>query len=168
MLNAIPRNWFSWDFRILDGDRDVAEMDLSFWREKGVLSVEGVPYRVYREGPAHGAFILEDPGGQVVARAEKPNALRRSFLVDYDGRRLRLDAWTPFGRSFVLRDDQGVIGTVKPDNFITRRATANFPEAFPLPVRIFLLWLVIIMWRRDDGSGSAAPGDVGGSTGSTI
>lgn len=157
MMRAIPKQWFSWDFRVLDGGREVAEMGLSLWREKGSLSIEGRPYRVYREGLAHGAFVLENPGGQVVVRAEKPSALLRSFLVAYDGRQLRLEARTPFGRTFVLRDSQGEIGSVRPDNFITRRATADFPEAFPLPVRIFLLWLVIILWRRDDDSGSAAP-----------
>ena len=157
MLNAIPKQWFSWDFRVLDEGRDVAEMDLAFWREKGVLSVEGIPYRVYREGLANGAFILENQGGQMLAKAEKPNALRRSFLVEYEGRKLRLEAESPFGRAFVLRDDQGVIGTVKPDSFLSRRTTANLPEDFPLAVRIFLLWLVIILWRRDDGTGSAAP-----------
>jgi hypothetical protein len=159
MLKAVPENFLSWDFRILDGDREVAAMDLSLWREKGVLSVEGLPYRVYREGLAHGAFILEDPGGRVLAKAEKPNALRRSFVVEHDGRRFRLEAWTPFGRAFVLRDDQAAIGTVKPDNFITRRATAELPEDLPLPVRIFLLWLVFILWRRDastDAGGGAA------------
>ena len=157
MLNAIPKQWFSWDFRILEEGRDVAEMDLSFWREKGVLSVEGIPYRVYREGLASGAFMLENPGGQVLAKAEKPNALRRSFLVEYEGRKLRLEAESSFERAFVLRDDQGVIGTVKPDSFFSHRTTANLPEDFPLPVRIFLLWLVIILWRRDDGTGNAAP-----------
>lgn len=159
MLNAVPKNFLSWDFRVLDGGREVAEMDLSLWREKGTLSVEGVPYRVYREGLAGGAFVIEDPGGQVLARAEKPNALRRSFVVEHGGRRLRLEAWSPVGRSFVLRDDQGMIGTVKPDNFITRRATANLPEDFPLPVRIFFLWLVFILWRRDaatDAGGAAS------------
>jgi len=163
MLNAIPKQWFSWDFRILEEGRDVAEMDLSFWREKGVLSVEGIPYRVYREGLASGAFMLENPGGQVLVKAEKPNALRRSFIVEYEGRRLRLEAWTPFGRAFVLRGDQGVIGTVKPDSFLSRRTTADLPEDFPLPVRIFLLWLVIILWRRDDDAGSAAPGNDSGN-----
>jgi hypothetical protein len=160
MLNAVPKNFLSWDFRVLDGGREVAAMDLSLWREKGTLSVEGVPYRVYREGLASGAFVIEDPGGQVLARAEKPNALRRSFVVEHGARRLRLEAWSPIGRAFVLRDDQGVIGTIKPDNFITRRATADLPEDLPLPVRIFFLWLVFILWRRDARSeaGGAASG----------
>ncbi len=159
MLKAVPVSFFSWDFRVLEGDREVAEMDLALWREKAVLTVEGLPYRVSREGLAHGAFLLEDGAGRVVARAEKPNALRRSFVVEHGGRRFRLEAWTPFGRAFVLRDDRNVVGTVKPDNFITRRATAELPEDLPLAVRAFLLWLVFILWRRDaatDAGGGAS------------
>lgn len=160
MLKAVPVGFFSWDFRIQEGEREVAAIDLSFWREKGTLAVEGLPYRVFREGLARGAFILEGPEGRILARAEKPNALRRGFVVEYGGRRLGLEAWTPFGRAFVLRDDAGVIGTVKPDAFLTRRTTADLPEDLPLAVRIFMLWLVFILWRRDsstDAGGGASP-----------
>jgi hypothetical protein len=168
MLNAIPRSWLSWDFRILDGGREVAVMDMSFWREKGGLSIDGVLYRAHREGRNRGAFILEAPGGQVLAKAEKPNALRRRFVVECGGRRLWLEAWTPFGRAFVLRDDQRYIGIVKPDNFVTRRTTANLPEDLPLPVRVFFLWLVFILWRRDDRSANAAPVDDSGCFSSPV
>lgn len=159
MLKAVPTSFFSWDFRIKEGEREVAAIDLSLWREKGALSVEGLPYRVYREGPARGAFILEDGAGRVAARAEKPNALRRAFIVEHDGRRFRLEAWTPVGRAFVLRDEAGVVGTVKPDNFVTRRTTAVLPEDLPLAVRVFMLWLVFILWRRDAATdaGGGAP-----------
>jgi hypothetical protein len=160
MLKAIPVNFLSWDFRVLDGDREVAAMDLSLWREKGTLAVEGLPYRVTREGLARGAFVLEDGAGRVLAKAEKPNALRRSFVVEHGGRRFRLEAWTPFGRAFVLRDDRDVIGTIKPLSFLTRRTSARLPEDLPLAVRVFMLWLVFVLWRRDasvDAGGGAAP-----------
>ncbi len=154
MLSAIPKHWFSWDFRVMDGTRQVAEMDLSFWRRKGLLSIEGIPYKVFREGLVSGAFILE-VGGTVAARAEKPNALRRCFLVEHAGRQLTLQARSVFGRAFALYDGQNEIGSVTPEGFLTRRATARLPEELPLPVRVFILWLVIILWRREADSGGS-------------
>lgn len=153
MLKAIPKHWFSWDFRVMDGTRQVADMDLSFWRRKELLSIEGTPYKVFREGLVSGAYILET-GGAVAARAEKPNALRRSFLIEHEGRQLTLQARSVVGRAFALYDGQNEIGSVTPDWFFTRRATALLPEALPLPLRIFILWLVIILWRREADSGS--------------
>ena len=60
-LAAIPKGWFAKAFRVMEGTRQVAEIDMSWWREQGVLTIEGVPYRVYREKLMSGDFILEIP-----------------------------------------------------------------------------------------------------------
>ena len=154
MLNAIPKHWFSWDFRVMDGTRQVAEMDLTFWRRKGTLSVEGIAYEVFREGLVSGAYVLE-AGGAVAARAEKPSAFRRTFLIEHAGRQLTLRARSASGRAFDLYDGPNEIGTIAPEGFLTRRAAVRLPEELPLPVRIFILWLVIIIWRREADSGGS-------------
>jgi len=157
MLNAVPKSWFSWDFAVMDGTRPVADIDMAFWRRQGTVTVQGLPFKVYREGLAGGAFLLEDPGGAVVARAEKPNALFRSFRVEHAGRTMILRAHTPFGRAFVLEDGQRTIGTIAPDRFWTRRTTARLPEDLPLPVRVFILWLVFVLWRREASESGSTP-----------
>ena len=73
MLTAVPTRWFSWDFTVTDGARTVATIDVSWWREQGTLTVDGVDHCVYREGMLSGEFILEAEGS-VVARARKPSA----------------------------------------------------------------------------------------------
>lgn len=100
-LNAIPKRWFSWDFYVLDGARQVAEIDVAWWREQGQLTVEGVPYKVNREGLMSGDFVLE-AAGAVMARAEKPEALLRRFLIEYEGREFTLRAKSVFRRKFTL------------------------------------------------------------------
>ena len=42
MLRVVPKRWFSWDFTVMDESNTVADIDMSWWREKGVLAVEGV------------------------------------------------------------------------------------------------------------------------------
>jgi hypothetical protein len=155
MLYAIPKRWFSWNFYVCDGARQVAEIDVAWWREKGLLTLEGISYQVYREKMMSGAFILKT-AGEVVARAEKPDALLRRLLVDYGGRQFTLKAESAFGRGFILLEGQKGIGRVAPEGFFTRRAAASLPEELPLAVKIFILWLVIILWKRESDSGTAS------------
>ena len=81
MLTAIPRHWFSWDFALTDGEKPLADIDISWWRENGELTIFNVPYRVYREAPLMGAFILESSGavyraGREAERLQSPNGHR--------------------------------------------------------------------------------------------
>jgi hypothetical protein len=157
-LRAIPKGWFSGDFYVLDGARQVAEMDLSKWREQGVLIVEGTPYQVYRERLMSGAFILET-AGSVVVRAEKPSVFFRRFLIECQGRQFMLQAKSVFGREFTLFDGPSEIGSIAPEGIFTRRAEAHLPEELPLPLKAFILWLVLIIWKRessDSGPGAAS------------
>ncbi len=155
MLTAIPKHWLSWDFTVMKGSQAVAEIDISWWREKGVLTVQDVDYRVYREGMMSGDFILES-AGSVLARAEKPSAFHRSFIVDHAGRRYTLRAKAVFRRAFLLLDGDRQIGSLSPEGMFTRRATVDLPEALPLPVKVFIIWLTVILWKRESDSGAAA------------
>ena len=155
MLTAIPKSWFSWDFTVRQGSEPVADIDVSWWREKGVLTVAGTRYGVRREGLMSGAFVLES-AGSVLARAEKTSAFVRSFIVAHAGRHYTLRARSAFLREIVLFDGPKETGSISPEGIFTRRASADLPEDLPLVVRIFLIWLTIILWKRDADSAAAA------------
>lgn len=148
MLTAIPKRWFSWDFTVTEESQAVAEIDMSRWREKGVLTVRGVDYRVYREGMMSGDFILESAGA-VIARADKPSAFHRSFTINFEGRRYTLEAKAVLRRTFLLLDGDREVGALSPEGLFTRRATVDLPQALPLPVRVFIVWLAVVLWKRD-------------------
>ena len=76
VLTLTPKRWYSWDFSVIDDARHLADLHLSNWRERGVLSIEGVDYSVFGESPL-GDFILQH-AGSVLARATKPSAFQRS------------------------------------------------------------------------------------------
>ena len=148
MLSAIPNGWFSWDFTIFDDHKAIAKIDLAWVREAGKLYLDGSNYRVYREGLLSGAFILEKEG-RVLARAEKPSALFRSFQVEYNDKSFTLEAESPLRRKFVLREGGQTIGSVRPENAFTKRAIIDLPADIALPVRIFMVWLTLILWKRE-------------------
>jgi hypothetical protein len=151
MLIAIPDGWFSWGFTIFDDQKAIAKIDLAWMREAGELNLDGSNYRVFREGLLSGAFILEKEG-RVLARAIKPSALIRSFKVDYNNRSYTLEAETALLRKFLLRGNGQTIGSVRPEHAFTRRAIIDLPADIALPVRIFMVWLTLVLWKREADS----------------
>ncbi len=154
MLRAEPKGFFSWKFTIFDeGNRNIAEIDIRWVREAGEVRLDGREYRIYREHLFGGAFVLEEDGKEV-ARAEKPSALFRSFVVRHNGKEYVLQAASPVVRTFVLSKNNHPIGTIKPEHALTRKALIDLPTDMALPVRIFVAWLVFVLWKRDKESSS--------------
>jgi hypothetical protein len=154
MLKAVPKRWFSSAYKMLDNDTTVAIVDPSLLREAAELTIQGSTYSVYREGLMSGAFILEN-GGSILARAVKPSALYRSFQVELGGKQYTLEAETVWSKRFVLSEGGVPVGSVYPERALSRKAVVDFPEAIPLAGRIFMFWLVMIMWNRSDAAASS-------------
>ena len=155
MLTATPKTWFSWDFTIMDGPRAVGEIDTSSWREKGVLTVQGVDYRVYREGVISGDFMLASTES-ILARAKKASAFRRSFIIEHGGKVYTLRAKSAFRRAFELLDGNREVGSLSPRGIFTRRATVDLPADLPLFLKVFIIWLAVVLWKRESDSAAVA------------
>jgi hypothetical protein len=162
MMTIIPRTWYSWDFTVVDEGRELAFMVLSGWREKGTLTIEGVEHHVYREGRMSGDFVLER-NGAVLVRAAKPSAFSSSLRVRYQGLEFTLKKRSAWRRPFVVLAPLGEagsatereIGSLAPAGMMTRKAHVDLPTDWPLPLRVFVIWLVVIMWKRDADAAAA-------------
>jgi hypothetical protein len=154
MLTATPRHWYSWNFAVFGNDGHLADIDVSWWREKGTLTVAGQRYGVHRERPMSGKFMLDDSSGSVLATAEKPSAFRRHLVIEHAGRRYELKPRGWFTRTFELHEGAVVVGSLSAGGMFSRRMSIDLPETLPLPVRIFLVWLTVILWKRDSEASS--------------
>lgn len=155
MLRAIPKGWFSSDYTVFENDLAVADIDLSFLSESSEIRIKEGIYKAYRQGWMSGAFVIES-AGSILARAEKPSALYRSFTVEWGDRTYTLEAESAVLRKFVLLEGGREIGSIHPDHAFTSRAMIELPEDIPLSVRIFMFWLVVILWKRDSDSAVVA------------
>jgi hypothetical protein len=117
--------------------------------------VQGASFRVSREGRLNGDFLLESDRG-VVARATRPSVLRRSFAVQHGSKTHTLRAQSMFRRSFALLEGDREIGAITRDGVWSRHASANLPADMPLPVQVFLIWLAVLLWKRESDAASAA------------
>lgn len=164
LWSAIPTGWLTWDFEVRDADgRNLGEVRLSSWRERGAVCAGGVEHGVSRESLL-GAFVLEKEG-LPLARAVKPSALFRSFEIEYEGRSFALKAWSAMRRAMVLWEGGIAIGSIAPEGVLTRRARIELPEELPLALKLFLVWLTMLMWKRESGAGNSGAGMDPGAAG---
>lgn len=152
MMEAIPENWFSWNFAVMEGTKRIADLDISSWREKGQLEVSGISFEIYREGLARGAFLLETNGSEL-AIAEKPGAFHRMFQIHHEDKQYTLRAKSAFSRKMLLFMGSREIGSMSPQGLFTRKMVVDLPEKLPLPVRVFIIWLAMLLWKRDFEAG---------------
>lgn len=151
MLTATPAHVLSSTFVLDDDGAERGRLRTSAVREKGVLEVDGTAYRLYRTGCFSGAFVLERDG-QRLAEADKPSALRNRFVVTFGGTRVELRRDAVVRRAFSVWDDGRRLGGVVPRHAFTRTADVDLPADWPLPLRAFVLWLVLVIWTRDAAS----------------
>ena len=154
MLEIVPQAWYSWDFRVLEAGEEVARLDRAWVRERGVFELDGDTYEIRRTSVLRGSFLLQR-GTVVVARAEKPSLFRRAFDIRVGAVPFRLEAVSALRREFrVLR--AGVpAGTIRPVSAFRRTAIADLAPGIPLPVRLFLIFLTLVLWKRRDAAASS-------------
>ena len=155
MLTLIPKSWFSWDFRVTDNSGDVALIDRHWFRESASFSVDGQSFHVRRTSLVRGTFTLQH-AGVTVAEAKKPSSFRRAFDITTGADHYRLEAATIFGRAFILSHDGRAVGDVRPTSFMGRTSTAQFPEQLPREMQLFVVFLVLILWKRAADAAAAS------------
>lgn len=155
MLQLVPHGWLGWNFDVLDNDRKITEIKTSTLPESGIFSIDGADFRARREGMFSGEFLLSKDN-ETIARAQKPSALKSSFTIEFSDRQytLKKESWA--GRSFVLIQGDLEIGSIRPEGVLTRKATVQLPDDMPMPLQVFVIWLTILLWKREADAGAAA------------
>ncbi len=145
ILEVVPKGLFSNDYEVINNGERIVDLHRSWYREEGELTILGERYQIQKPR-MRGVFLLMQNGAQV-AYAEKPSSFRRTMYVDYNGVRYTLEPQSAWRRTFVLRVGDQVIGSIERSGW-GRKALLQLPD-LPLPIAIFMTWLVIILWQRD-------------------
>ncbi len=146
-LVAVRKNLLSWNYTVMDGSAAVAEINMAWWSQKGAMTVEGREYPIHREGLVGGAFVLEGDDA-IMVRAEKVSPLSRSFEIVFHDRTYLLKRKTLISRKYLLVVGDSEVGSIAPVGIPCFRIRADLPEELPLPVKVFLLWLVVLQRKR--------------------
>ncbi len=146
-IDAVPKSVFSWGCNLYLDDAPLLSFDMAWVSNQGSFQWEGVDYTLYRQSPWFGGFVVSDGSG-IFARATKDSAFLRAFTVHLGDREFRLAAASPLSRRFVLKEGENTVGGIDPAFVFSRRCRGEFPDELPIPVCVFLFWLVVLMWRR--------------------
>jgi hypothetical protein len=158
MLHAIPKYWFSWDFNLYGARGELtAEICLSSWRERGSVLISGTEYRIHRQGIA-GPFLLEAPDSTTAASATKTSVLYREFSIHQETQNYTLKAISAFGREFGLFKGEDRVGSIQPESWWGRRARVEFADEVQPLIQAFVVWLTLLLWKRDASESSSAGG----------
>ncbi len=122
-------------------------IDMGWFREAAQLTAEESVYRAARQGRLGSPFVLEREG-VTMASTDKMRTWGRVIPVRWEAKRYELARESAWRRGYVLRDGGSAVGTIRPAGWATRRAVADLPDDLPLPVRMFIMWIVLAMWRR--------------------
>ncbi len=154
MLEAIPTNIFSSNFRIQQNNKLLGEVAASIWRDRARLELEDGTYELYREGQFSGDFVLEH-NGKMVACATKPSVFQNRFEVELPNRVVVLRKLSPLNRRFGLFDGEKQLGSIYPLGIFTRRSNIDLPGEWPLATRVFLFWLAFVIWKRQNAAAAS-------------
>ena len=150
MLQLEPTRLFSWAFTVADDGKPLGTLDISAWRERGELT-RGRPDVHHR--PRRGSSRATS-GSNRAARSWRPRPSRArsgasSTSRSADGRcgcgRARRGAGRWCSAKASARSAPSRRARCGP-----AAATATLPDTLPLPVRLFVLWLAVLVWKRDD------------------
>ncbi len=145
MLQAIPKALFSRGFTVVDGAQTVADLERSWWTERGVLTVQGAPFKVYREGMIFGPFLLETEEAVVARAALKTRLFGNAFAIEHAGMQYSLRTK---GKGCTLLNGLGEkIGALYSDS--GRGTKIDLPDELPLVVRVFVFWLALNLWKLE-------------------
>ncbi|MCK4998048.1 MAG: hypothetical protein KAS23_00885 [Anaerohalosphaera sp.] len=154
MLSAVPCSFFSWGFKVYCDSELLAIIDVAWLSEGGSFDYQGNTYNLRKAGFLSTEFSIEE-NGSVIASASK-TAMIRLFEVDYNNTQYTLRAASPLTRKFVIECGNEKIGQIAPNVFFARSCSIEIPDDIPIPVQMFMFWLVILMWRRSSNSASFA------------
>ncbi|MGB6536318.1 MAG: hypothetical protein WBF58_10185 [Xanthobacteraceae bacterium] len=131
------------------------EIECARMWERATITIGGTSCSAAREARMSGAFYLEANGVRL-ANAEKSSAMHRLFTMQVGGRTLVLKAASTFGRTFVLTERETQIGSIAPLGWFTRKCRAELPDDLAPEVQAFLIWLFIILLRRQQQAAMGA------------
>ena len=147
-LEFFPKRMFSMRHYTLTRDGvEIGQIDCGGVRQPATLTVGGASYNPVSEGVLRTKFHL-DGGSARIADIELGGTFFRRFVLHVGAKTYTLKVASWFGRSFVLTENDVDVGRIARTGFFTARCKAELPDDLPLPVQAFLIWLVLITWRR--------------------
>jgi|SRR5690606_6477702 hypothetical protein len=147
MLVANPQGFSARTYLFEEDGWEAGVLRVRYFREAAEYEVGGKTYQMKRERYMSGPFLLLEDG-QVILSAEKTSIIFNRFRFEWAGETYWLKSldWTI--RHFAVLAGEKQVGRIEKSGWISRRSTIDLPKDWPLHVRVFIFWLVSVLWDR--------------------
>lgn len=150
MLRVIRRGWFLPTFKVFENDVELHDIEFKFGSKTMNFEIQGVDYKFEaRETFFSGGSYSIESNNSILAVADRPGMLGRTFSFDLGTRQYQMCPKSNWKRSFVLLEGERQVGEIYCEKGFSGEFIAELPADLSLPIKIFLLWLILLMWHRD-------------------
>nr|BBH92331.1 hypothetical protein KTA_05300 [Thermogemmatispora argillosa] len=160
MLEALPGARWSNSYRLFRDGTLLAEIGPALSCRVDGLTVVGRSQAVRRGRYGLIQTYLLEVNGSLMAQAQPSGSgFGRQWSISYGGDEhgYRLRPRRPLAQTFVLERNGTIVGTIRPQMrrlWWLRKAVLDVPD-LPLPLILFVFWLVIIHTQGRDAGGGA-------------
>ncbi len=151
MLRLHKTRMSSKEYAVEQNGVQVASLRRSRWRDSGEIAVQETHLSVHRRGMMKDVFKLKS-GGSVLAEVRQDKPLRHDLSFDYGEQsyKIRRTGWL---RKVLMVESNGqVIGNVTPRGHLVSTAIEELPSEWPVPIKVFLMWIALVLWDREDAA----------------
>jgi hypothetical protein len=160
LIEFAPRSLFAARYYALKRDGvEIGRIDCGGIRQPASIVIGGATFSPARDGVLRATYHLYGNGARLASAAPAGTALRR-FTVEAGARTWTLAVASWSGRRFTVTENGAAVGAIARSGFFTAKSTAELPDDLPPEVQAFLIWLVIITWRRQAATNAVISGAV--------
>jgi hypothetical protein len=160
VIEFAPKGLFKMrEYTLSRGDVEIGRIDFGGIRQPASIVIGDATFLPVRDGVLRKTFHL-DRNGARLASAAPAGATFRRFTVQAGARTYTLAVSSWLGRAFALTDNGAPVGTIARTGFFTAKCRAELPDDLPLELQAFLIWLVLITWRRQAAANAIISGVV--------
>ena len=154
MAQIVPLGVFKNGFDLVgDAGQPVGGFRGSVWRESGEIVTGGQRYEFRRDGGRR--FRLAGPQGGV-ALARRTGRWSGGWEITAGPATYLLARAGWFSRGYRLVLDGAVVGQIASGRWLSRAGAANLPVGMAPVAQVFVVAIVLTLWRRDDSAGGGA------------
>ncbi len=152
MLTCRQRDFWGRSYDILLDGNHVTTFSPKAWRSGGTFTLHGIEYDLHTN--MWGArYAMATPQGKPVATADRVG--RKHWSVEVHGRVYRFERISFWKSDQALMSGDRQIGVIRRTSSWKMSAEADLP-GLDLPVQVFVLAVVITMWRRNQAAAASA------------
>jgi hypothetical protein len=154
-MQAVPTSMISSRYIVSEDGVTVADVHYAPLRERATVRIGDRSLELTRRGLVRGSLVLMERDAEI-AQAERAGAMSRVWHIrstagSYD---LTKPSW--WRRAYELRSEGRIVGSIQQQGFLKRSATTDLPSQMAIELRVFILVVVLTLWRREDSAAAGA------------